>query len=517
MERFTTKTASLKATKATFNKALSKSLDSENIKLRGQNLEDIFGKKYNFDDGKDEVRPHEIVGNIVKVDDEKNEIFIGSQYVPDSSRYAYENREHLKYELDENGQPIRNQNCIDYMELDKAYTYDGDYKEHRMELSKVKDAASFIIHYTEENGEPYDYVDAPWDIYFDYRNMLSSEEPPSPFELYTTFGYHIWDGISSNDYFNVLNFVNYVGSDLLNLTNGVLMFSNMMGNAENREQVSISTDLSNLQYGDGMFTGMYISELDVKSFQSLVSAIGMFSFVGGLTKFNINCPNLIYGICMFEMNNELEEVTSDFTTLEYGMAMFGGCTSLKKFYSALPKLWDGEEMFSGCILDDKSFYIILTSLPQLSNFGESTITLGIDCTEDEFESFLTRKYFSSTEEVDELINQKGWNVDIQFNGETGASTYNIRRNASNDSPKVYVKKTEVLIDNNRNKKFVDRTIENRTNRGKIYNYRDKDGKKYYVSWCHNTKHPEDYTEFNSLEEAIETWNLIKVEYKTIKK
>lgn len=93
MERFTTKTASLKATKATFNKAFSNTIDSNNIMLNGQKIEDIFGKKYTFEDGKKDVKPYEIVAEFVKVDDEKNEIYFGSQYLPDASMYAYDNRE----------------------------------------------------------------------------------------------------------------------------------------------------------------------------------------------------------------------------------------------------------------------------------------------------------------------------------------------------------------------------------------------------------------------------------------
>lgn len=516
MERFTTKTASLKATKATFNKALSKSLDSENIKLRGQNLEDIFGKKYNFDDGKDEVRPHEIVGNIVKVDDEKNEIFIGSQYVPDSSRYAYENREHFNFERDEDGNPIKNENCISYIEFDKGYSYDVDYTHgelngiadaFRLNLSDVKDTTSLTTIWNEEDGL-YEYKSPVCDIYYDFRNMLSSGEIPPAFEFYTTFSYAIHDGMGNFEHLDTLNFIEYVETDLSNLTNGIFAFSHMeMGDYLN--PFYFCSNLSNLQYGDGMFQYQDIQEFIVTSLHSLCSAVGMFSYTKGLNKFNIDCPNLYVGDYMFEMNTDLEEFTSDLSSLLWGYNMFTGCSSLKKFYSAIPKLEDGEDMFSGCILDDKSLYIIATSIPDLSETGYDgkIITLGLDCTEEELESFATRKYFSSVEELTQMFEKKGWVANIQYNG-TGASTYGFRRTESASAPKVYVKKTEVIIDkSNRDKK----------NHRKVYNYRDAEGKKYHVSWCHNTKNVDDYTEFNSLEEAIETWNLTKAEFKTIKK
>lgn len=510
MERFTTKTASLKATKARFYETYSKSLDSENIKLRGQNLEDIFGKKYKFDDGKDEVKPYEIVGNIVKVDDEKNEIFIGSQYVPDSSRYAYENREHFNFERDENGNPIRNENCIGGIEIDKAYSYNENediVDTFRLELSKVKNASSFTIFESGEDGIIHENKSSVYEIYYDFKNIMMSEEIPPPFELYTTFSYIIYDEMDNLDYFDMSKFIEYVDCDLNNIVNGTFMFANMM--VENIKPIQIYGDLSNLQYGDGMFQYRNIEVFEVMSLESLCMAVGMFSNVRGLNKFIINCPNLYTGDFMFEMNTDLEEFTSDLSSLMSGNNMFTGCSSLKKFYSAVPNLVDGEDMFSGCILDDKSLYIIATSLPyitEIDTYGRN-ITLGLGCTQEELESFVTRKYFSSVEELEQMFEEKGWNVQVQYNG-TSASTYGLRRIESASTPKVYVKKTEVIIDkSNRNKK----------NHQKIYNYRDAEGKKYYVSWCHSTKNVDDYTEFNSLEEAIETWNLTKVEFKTIKK
>ena len=42
-KNYTTKTAALKATLADVNKASVKKLDAENIKLNGQNIEELWG------------------------------------------------------------------------------------------------------------------------------------------------------------------------------------------------------------------------------------------------------------------------------------------------------------------------------------------------------------------------------------------------------------------------------------------------------------------------------------------
>ena len=91
------------------------------------------------------------------------------------------------------------------------------------------------------------------------------------------------------------------------------------------------------------------------------------------------------------------------------------------------------------------------------------------------------------------LQAKSWTVRAQYNGRP-TSTYSLRRPSENTLP-VFVKLEEVEEE------------EKRAN----YTSED-DSKKFRLIWFHETTgSTEGYTQFNSLEEAIETLNIKPIE------
>ena len=168
--------------------------------------------------------------------------------------------------------------------------------------------------------------------------------------------------------------------------------------------------------------------------------------------------------------------------------MFGKCSNLSSFNSDLSSLTNGMGMFINCKFDAPSIKNIIDTI----NTNSGSLALGMGCndtTEDE-NLFAQEVGYTNMTSLLAALEDKGWTVITQYNGRP-TTTYGLRR-PSTDTLPVFVKLEEVE--------------ENA-------DYTSEDGSKNYsLEWFHKTNgSTEGYTQFNSLEEAIETLNIKPIE------
>lgn len=145
-------------------------------------------------------------------------------------------------------------------------------------------------------------------------------------------------------------------------------------------------------------------------------------------------------------------------------------------------------MFSGCKLDAPSVKNIIDTI----NTRSSNFTIGMGCNSSTSDKnlFAQEVGYSNMTSLLAALEAKGWTVTAQYNGRP-TTTYGLRR-PSEDTLPVFVKLEET---------------EDHAN------YTSMDGsKKFILNYFHETTGSTDgYTQFNSLEEAIEHFNIKPVE------
>ena len=271
-------------------------------------------------------------------------------------------------------------------------------------------------------------------------------------------------------------------SDLSSLTDGSAMFAGCSN------LTTFSSDLSNLTDGSGMFSGCSNLTTFSSDLSSLTNGSAMFIGCSNLTTFSSDLSNLTDGSGMFSDCSNLTTFSSDLSSLTDGYFMFTGCSNLTTFTSDLSNLTDGSGMFSKCKLDAPSVKNIIDTI----NTYSGLLALGMGCndTSDDKNLFAQEVGYSNMTSLLAALQAKGWTVTAQYNGRP-TSTYGLRRPSENTLP-VFVKleETEDHAD-----------------------YTSEDGsKKYRLNWFHETTgSTEGYTQFASLEEAIEHFNIKPIE------
>jgi hypothetical protein len=153
-------------------------------------------------------------------------------------------------------------------------------------------------------------------------------------------------------------------------------------------------------------------------------------------------------------------------------------------------LTDGRSMFYKCKLDAQSVKNIIETINTYSDI----LTLGMGCNNTTVDKNLFAQEIGYTDMTSLLaaLQAKGWTVTAQYNGRP-TTTYSLRKTSTNTLP-VFVKLEEV-----EEEKYAD--------------YVSEDGsKKYKLDWFHETTgSTEGYTQFNTLEEAVETLNIKTIE------
>ena len=230
------------------------------------------------------------------------------------------------------------------------------------------------------------------------------------------------------------------------------------------------------------------------------------------------------GEALFEYCDNLIIFNSDLSSLTEGYLMFRNCSNLTTFNANLSKLGDGGYMFSGCVnltnfnpenLDSIEYAdmmldgcklnaasvknligLLQKRLESYNGWGiEITIGMGCEPTESDMDAFAKECGYDNIEELqNKLYRYIRLDCDFQYNGRP-SSSYSLRRPIEDRLP-IYVKLSEI-----------------EENQNSYYNYTSLDGsKKYKLNWFHtSTGSSEGYTQFNSLEEAIETLNIKPIE------
>lgn len=285
---------------------------------------------------------------------------------------------------------------------------------------------------------------------------------------------------------NVVDFVNGETTD------GKPMDGLFLGmNWDTFEQIEMpitifESDLSLLENGDNMF--FFCKNLT--SFKSklpkLETGDSMFDDCISLSSFEVDMPSLTNGQYMFVYDEMLTTFKSDMHSLTNGYSMFQGSSNLSSFESNLSSLVDGEDMFDQCKLDAKSVKNILETISTSNNEGILTLGVGCDSTSSDKLLFAKECGYEKLSDITDKLYEKGWISSVQLNGRP-SSTYSLKRGVEESVP-VFVKLVET-------EKHAD--------------YTSLDGtKNYRLKYFHVTSgSTEGYTQFNSLEEAIETLNI----------
>lgn len=230
---------------------------------------------------------------------------------------------------------------------------------------------------------------------------------------------------------------------------------------------------------------------------------------------------------MFNSCNELKSFSGALSSLTNGTGMFAGAY-IEDFSSSLPVLETGDEMFYGCRLTAQSVKQILNTIPTVTS---GTIDLGIagapdeSLADDAATAWMNAQAnqlaiacgYTNTQGLLDAFSAKGWTVNFIFSdgaantnvtiypkdggdADGGITTTSLALNdeeetetETKDYPTlpIYVKLIEVTED------------------GDGYTYTSLDGTKFYrLKYFHITNgSTEGYTKFNSIEEAIEYFNI----------
>lgn len=312
----------------------------------------------------------------------------------------------------------------------------------------------------------------------------------------------------------------FYGSPIESFTGALCSLENAMQMFRGTFLTSFDSPVPSLKDGSNMF--MYCSNLE--SFNSelpkLEVARTMFQLCSTLKgPWTINLPSLKNALNMFNSCYELQSFNAALPSLTNGEGMFSGAY-LEEFDSALPVLENGEEMFYGCRLNAQSVNKILSTIPTVDN---GIIDLGIGGAPDESLTDEAANEWMNAQanqlaiecgyvDTTALLNAftaKGWTVNFIFSdsaattnvtiypkdgsGSSGGITttgYSLRNRRSSTLP-IYVKLVEITED------------------GDGYTYTSQDGTKFYkLKYFHITNgSTKEYTLFNSVEEAIEHYNI----------
>lgn len=302
-KNYTTKTASLRATK----------IDTNKIELKGKNILDYISENKTtiLDERGTNVTENDLWGTTITTD-ENGVVTVSCKNVtnPNVSSGSCWNKD------------------INLVRDNKAYKGDIDSF-----YGTVSNLAFFANIQTEKivDGSMMFYGSNLAEFDSDLSSLTNSDG--------------MFGGCNKLTYFNV--------ASLSNLTNGYRMFYKCTALCEFR------SDLSNLINGSEMFVGCELSNSFASELPSLTNGYYMLS-EAALSSFSHALPALINGQGMF-CRSSLSYFTSDLPSLTGGSEMFSYCTKLRTFTSNLSSLTNGSGMFANCS-NLKTFTSDLSSL-----------------------------------------------------------------------------------------------------------------------------------------------------------
>ena len=273
----------------------------------------------------------------------------------------------------------------------------------------------------------------------------------------------------------------------------------------------------------------------------------MFNNCTALTSFTSDLSSLTNGINMFSWCNKLTTFTFDLSSLENGAFMFRICTKLTTFTSDLSSLINGYEMFVRTKLTPQSVMYIVDSIkdinaekklyqdgtipyvtlangeysstkgfmsdgtyvytynnPQpyttaISASTVGTLTIGINVTNDantiadQLQAFAEETACDSWEDLKQEFVNKGWDVTWQYGGTETSITYGLRGGEHIIPCPIYAQLIQVEDKDSAE-------------------YCTEDASSFYnIEWGHDVTNYDDFQHFDSLEDAMASWNVFPKE------
>ena len=361
-------------------------------------------------------------------------------------------------------------------------------------------------------------------------------------------------------------------SDVSSLTNGYCMFyecENLSSFTSNVSSLingygmfyrcsylaSFTSNLSSLACGGEMFHECTRLTKFNSDLSSLTNGSGMFFFCPNLTTFAgdlggspVNLSSLINGNSMFYYCIRLTDFNSDLSSLVNGNQMFLYCTNLRTFASDLSSLIAGKYMFERTKLTPQSVMFIADtikdvdaekqlyesgSIPYVTydsvnkkysategfmsngtyvytyhdynpftttilaeNVGKLTIGIDVsnnaDTIQQQLEDFAKEATFDTWSDLKTHFSDKGWTVTFQYGGTDTSITYGLRDGEQIIPCPIFAK----LIEDNKDSA----------------QYCTEDASTFYnIEWGHDVTDTTDYTQFNSIEDAMTHWNVFPKE------
>ena len=356
----------------------------------------------------------------------------------------------------------------------------------------------------------------------------------------TTFTSDLSSLTTGNGMFNGCSNLTTFTSDLSSLTNGDGMFSSC------KNLTTFTSDLSSLAYGCDMFKGCSNLTTFTSDLSSLTNGGNMFYGCSNLTTFTSDLSSLSFGYGMFMGCSNLTTFTSDLSSLTNGYGIFFGCSNLTTFTSDLSSLTNGDGMFfktkltpqsvmyiaesvkdivaekklyqdetipyvtlsDGVYSSTKGFksdgtYVYTYNNPQpytttipASNVGKLTIGIGVtndsNTIADQLQTFAEEVGCDSWADLKQEFVDKGWTVIFQYGGTDTSITYDLRGGEQIIPCPIFAKLIEADKD--------------------YAQYCTEDASAFYnIEWGHDVTNYDDFQQFDSLEDAMASWNVFPKE------
>lgn len=280
------------------------------------------------------------------------------------------------------------------------------------------------------------------------------------------------------------NFTTFT-SDLSSLTNGIQMFISCFA------LTSFTSDLSSLTNGGGMFINCPNLTTFTSDLSSLTDGSSMFQNCSNLRNFTSNLSSLTGGSSMFYKT----KITPQ--SVMYIVDSIKDIVAEKKLYQdgIIPYVTLSNNVYSstkGFMSDGKYVYTYndpqpYTTAIYASNVGK--LTIGIDVTNDsttiadQLQAFAEEAECDSWEELKQEFVDKGWTVTWQYGGTDTSITYDMRGQRAIPCP-IYAQLIE-----EEDKDHAE--------------YTNEDGSKFYnINWGHDVTNPQDFQQFDSIEDAM---------------
>ena len=536
---YTTKTPSLKATIADI-----RNLDAKKINLKGKDIlehikENVPTIKH-ASDTRETVTENDLWGQYIETL-EDGTVIVHDDWVTNT-----------------NADSSALDSSITKVENNKAYV--GEDLFANIQSEKIKDGTNMFYRCTDLTTFTSDLSSSLTNGYRMFCFCSNLEN--FIFDLSSlTYGAEMFTGCSNLTKFTSDLSSLKIGSWMFRGCSNLTKFTSILSSLINGENMfydcsnftTFTSDLSSLTKGYYMFYGCKNLTSFTPDLSSLSDGKYMFQKCTNLTTFTSDLSSLITCWDMFNGCTNLTTFASDLNSLTDGWGMFNNCTNLTTFTGDLGSLIDGGKMFYKTKLTPQSVMFIVISIndivtekklytdgviPYVTKDDETNrysapkgfmsdgaylytydatntnllkesevgrITIGInvsnnaDTIQQQLKDFANEATFDSWEDLKQAFVNKGWTVTWQYGGTTDTipdefpNTYGLRGGERIIPCPIFAKLVEV-----EDKESAE--------------YCTEDASTFYnIDWGHDVTNPQDFQQFDSLEDAMRTFNVFPKE------